>query len=98
MTKMSAKELADAITSYLNTFQDTEQAQKLVEMMEVEHRTLQQTFTKFVCMWLEHAASEDYRFDDRNKASHKVAKDMINGFAIVKEGIKAPPSKWLPMI
>ena len=99
-----SEDLADRISDYLNTFSSDSYADTLVDRMARTHRTLQQSFTMFVCKWLEHAASEDYRFDGRNEASHKVAQDMIEGFKAKfaertgQPKVDFPPSKCLPMI
>lgn len=43
-----------------------------------EHRTIQQNFTRLCINWLCTCASDDYRFDARNEASHRVAKALID--------------------
>lgn len=43
-----------------------------------QHRTLQQNFTRLCIAWLATCASDDYRYDGRNEASHEVAKALIN--------------------
>ncbi len=43
------------------------------------HRTLQQNLTRFCVEWLKVCASEDYRYDGRNEASHEVAKKLLDG-------------------
>lgn len=43
-----------------------------------EHRTIQQNFTRLCIHWLCTCASDDYRFDARNEASHRVAKALID--------------------
>lgn len=42
-----------------------------------EHRTIQQSLTRLCVEWLCTCASDDYRFDGRNEASHKIAKALI---------------------
>lgn len=42
-----------------------------------EHRTLQQNFTRLCINWLCTCASDDYRYDGRNEASHLIAKALI---------------------
>lgn len=42
-----------------------------------EHRTIQQNFTRLCIEWLCTCASDDYRYDARNEASHEVAKALI---------------------
>lgn len=43
-----------------------------------EHRTIQQSFTRLCIHWLCTCASDDYRFDGRNEASHQIAKALID--------------------
>ena len=43
-----------------------------------EHRTLQQNFTRLCIHWLSTCASDDYKFDGRNEASHEVAKALLD--------------------
>ena len=43
------------------------------------HRTIQQSFTRLCVEWLKTCASEDYRTDGRNEASHQVAKELLEG-------------------
>ena len=42
-----------------------------------EHRTIQQNFTRLCVHWLCTCASDDYRYDGRNEASHKLAKALM---------------------
>ena len=42
-----------------------------------EHRTIQQNLTRLCVHWLCTCASDDYRFDARNEASHEIAKALI---------------------
>ena len=73
------------------TQRDIENAQKIADMvnnfsfdpnmvckaLEREHKTLQQTFTRLCIAWLCTCASDEYRTDGRNEASHNVAKALI---------------------
>lgn len=43
-----------------------------------EHRTIQQNLTRLCINWLCTCASDDYRFDGRNEASHVIAKALID--------------------
>lgn len=45
--------------------------------MSNEHRTLQQNFTRLCIQWLCTCASDEYRYDGRNEASHEIAKALI---------------------
>lgn len=42
-----------------------------------EHRTIQQSLTRLCVHWLCTCASDEYRYDGRNEASHVVAKALI---------------------
>jgi len=42
--------------------------------MENQHRTLQQGFTRLCVAWLKRLAEPDYHYDDRNKASVRLAR------------------------
>ena len=46
-------------------------------VMQREHRTLQQGFTRLCVEWLKVCASDNYRTDARNESSHLLAKKMI---------------------
>ena len=47
------------------------------ESMSREHRTLQQSFMREVVVpWIRCAASDDYRTDMRNEATHNLAKQL----------------------
>lgn len=95
MSTHSAKETVITVTDYLNSFSSKEK--EFIQEMNREHRTLQQSFTKLCLAWLENCASEDYHFDGRNEASHKISKDVVEGFRDAK-GTMSNPSEWLPCI
>jgi len=90
-----AKEVVNNVTDYLNSFSNKNK--EFIAEMNREHRTLQQSFTKLCMEWLENCASEDYNFDGRNEASHKIASVMVEGFHDAK-GTMSKPSEWLPCI
>ena len=46
---------------------------------QTEHRTIQQSITRFCIEWLKVCASDDYGYDGRNEASHEVAKELLDG-------------------
>ena len=69
---------AREITGVLNDFSFN--AKKVAGEMLLEHKTLQQSFTRLCVEWLRTlAAAEDWRFDGRNEASQKVAKILMEG-------------------
>jgi len=99
------KELVQEISDYVNTFGD--KSQEFCQAMSVEHRTLQQSFTKLCLKWLEHVASDEYRTDGRNEQSQKIAKELLDGFKEkqIKEGytgetlkLMSKPSGYLSCI
>ena len=47
------------------------------EEFSKEHRTIQQKLTRLCIHWLCTCASDDYRYDGRNEASHKLAKALM---------------------
>ena len=68
---------ASEIASVLNDMSFN--PEKVAEAFTLEHRTLQQTLTRFAYNWLVQCASDDYLFDDRNAASHIFAKALLEG-------------------
>ena len=42
-----------------------------------EHRTIQQNFTRLCIEWIKTCASDEYRHDDRNRASHVKCKEIV---------------------
>lgn len=94
-TKTEAEVVVQNVTDYLNSFSNKNEA--FIKEMCREHRTLQQSFTRLCLQWLEHCASEEYNYDGRNEASHKVSSEVIEGFRDAK-GTMSKPSEWLPFI
>jgi hypothetical protein len=101
----NTKELVQEFSDYVNTFGD--KSQEFCQAMSVEHRTLQQSFTKLCLKWLEHVASDEYRTDGRNEQSQKIAKELLDGFKEkqIKEGytgetlkLMSKPSGYLSCI
>ena len=79
---MDAKELTNEITNFLNTYGD--KSPEFNKAMSNEHRTLQQNFTRLCLAWIEHCASDEYRYDGRNEASHNTSKAILEGFEKVQ--------------
>ena len=65
-----ATQLAEAVNSFCDE-------KKVAQHLAVQHRTLQQTFTRVCVYWLKQLATTEY-FDDRNAASVQLAKDLMN--------------------
>lgn len=64
------------VSGMLNNFSFN--PEKFCEEMTKEHRTLQQSFTRLCIHWLCTCADENYRYDERNEASHEIAKALIS--------------------
>ncbi len=71
----SEKENVQKVSSMLNSFSFS--TKEFCKLMCYEHRTLQQSFTRLCIEWLCTCASDEYRYDGRNEASHIVAKALI---------------------
>ena len=69
------KENAQKVAEMLNSF--TFDYEGFCKAMSNEHRTLQQSFFFFFIHWMCTCASDGYRCDGRNEASHEVAKALI---------------------
>ena len=50
-------------------------------LMSHQHRTLQQNVTRLMLMWIEYAASDEYRFDPRNQGTHEKCKKILELWA-----------------
>jgi len=70
------KQNAEQVAEMLNVFGFDNDG--FCDAMCRQHRTLQQNFTRLCIAWLATCASDDYRYDGRNEASHEVAKALIN--------------------
>ena len=46
--------------------------------MTKDHRTIQQNFTRLCIEWIKTCASEDYAYDERNRASHIKCKYIVD--------------------
>lgn len=71
-----ANELSSKISDYFNTYAFKERSEILNKALDREHRTLQQTFTRFMRMRFLHMASENYHTDMRNDDSKDLAKRL----------------------
>ena len=67
-TKMTAEELQKETESFLNCFCNDTNEDKFIELMSRSHRTLQQSYTRFVLKWIKKEAEQEY-FDGRNERS-----------------------------
>ena len=53
--------------------------EKLADEFQGADRTIQQSFTRLCVEWLKVCADEGYLYDERNEASHEVAKLLMEG-------------------
>lgn len=71
-----AEALCSQISDFLNAY-GQERAKALVACLSREHRTLQQSFTRFCMRWFERLASDEHGHDGRNQASVDLAKKIM---------------------
>ena len=81
----NADEVAKHISDFLNCMVDKPRIDALVERMACQHRTLQQTFMKFVVQWITHNAHTNF-YDGRNEASVNLCKELWKTIADSKMG------------
>ena len=72
-----ASEIVNQITDYVNSLSHQE---GFNEAMSIEHRTLQQSFTRLCLRWIEHVSNSEYRTDGRNQQSKEVCQKIVNDF------------------
>lgn len=75
---METKNIVSEITNYLNTYSN--KWPEFCAAMSVEHKTLQQDFTRLCLKWLEHISSPDYKTDVRNEQSQNIARELLQAF------------------
>lgn len=83
MSRLSPKELAEAITDFVNS-SNKEKHQDFIEAFSCQHRTLQQSAFGLMLQTIEHMASENYHTDARNQDSKKVAQTLMKGFKVAQ--------------
>jgi hypothetical protein len=71
--KLEGKELAKVISRSLNSFGFDDTIKECIAELAVDHRTLQQCFTKLCVEWFRALAKDPDRCDGRNEASVKLA-------------------------
>lgn len=72
------KVAAETLSTLVNSF--SFDAEGVAKAMSNQHRTLQQAFTSLCIEWLKMCASDTYRTDGRNEASHNVAVEIKNAY------------------
>ncbi len=83
MSRFTPKELAEAITDFVNS-SNKEKHQEFIESFSHQHRTLQQSAFGMFLKLTEHMASDEYHTDARNEDSKKVAQTLIKGFKVAQ--------------
>lgn len=89
------KKLVKKITDFVNSYSLDQDM--FNDAMSREHRTLQQSFTRLCLKWMEYVASDEYRFDGRNEASHDLCDAIITYYKDATAG-DINPSQMLPLI
>lgn len=84
MSRTKPDELAVLITDFVNS-SDRDKHANFIQAFSNQHRTLQQSAFGLMLKLMEHIASDEYSTDGRNEDSKKTAKDILNGFKIVKK-------------
>lgn len=88
-----AKKTAGKIADYVNSFSRKESY--FCSAMSLEHRTLQQSFTRLCFLWIEYCASNSYHYDGRNEHTHLICKQLVE---LWKEKNQLELSNNLPLI
>ena len=70
-----SRENVNKVSDMLNSFSFN--PKDFCEEFTKEHRTLQQNFTRLCLEWIKTCAEEDYRHDERNRASHVKCKEIV---------------------
>lgn len=83
-----AKKFADKLTDVVNPMAFN--AEKVAHAMRYQHRTLQQSITRFSLAWLLEASRDDFQTDLRNEQTKKTAQYIIGLVRadLEKEGYK----------
>ena len=72
--KIEVEKVSKVLEGYLNRFGHPEK--DLVKEIEIWHPTLQQSFTRLCVSWFLRMAENDFRYDGRNEASVKLAREL----------------------
>ena len=71
-TKKAASNLSDALNSMGFS------PELFCAEMAKDHRTIQQNFTRLCLEWIKTCANDEYRHDERNRASHVKCKAIVD--------------------
>jgi hypothetical protein len=102
---MNTKELVVSVTDFLNSYSNKNE--DFCKEMSMEHRTLQQSFTRLCLEWIEYVGSDEYSTDGRNQSSKVMSNELLKLFKEqkIKEGytgstleLMSKPSGYLRMI
>lgn len=75
------KHTVNTVTKFINNFSCP--MNLFIQAMAIEHRTLQQDFTKLCVAWLWYLSKlEEDSYDLRNEASVKLAKKLLKGMDV----------------
>jgi len=77
-----ALNIVDGLGSYVNKRKPNK---VFVEAFKREHNTLQQGIFRMFLEMVEMMASDEFHTDGRNEASKNISKQLLEGFALVKE-------------
>ena len=81
------KQFIDSFSKFVNNMND-EPKHEAIELMTREHRTLQQSMTRFSICWLERLARyQDVEFDLRNEASVRLAKEFVENIPLEERAL-----------
>ena len=87
---MNEKKNVSQVSDMLNSFSFV--PEEFCREFAKEHRTIQQNLTRLCLEWIKTCANEDYRYDERNRASH------VKCAEIVRTMSKDPAWDFLPFI
>lgn len=76
MSTVKTKADAETISNMLNSLGFSPEL--LCAEMVKDHRTIQQNFTRLCFEWIKTCASDEYRHDERNRASHIKCKYIVD--------------------
>ena len=76
-----SKKIVEELSEYVN---GSCRPKEFCNAMSKEHRYLQNEFPLLCVEWLRTCASDDYRYDERNEFSHRVATDILNAIDYLK--------------
>ena len=74
--KITPEELQEATEDFLNSFSSAEKEVEFIEIMSRAHRTLQQSYTRFIMRWVGKMAMIEH-FDLRNQNSVLLCRKII---------------------